>query len=214
MTKGKYYLTLLEFLNLIQRHVDIGDFKLIKKAYYLSRKAHFSQTRDEGTPYFDHPLRVAEILVTEVRLNLSPEQRKFTLEELICIALMHDVLEETNIGYADLAARFGDKIAMGVQELTKLEKSMFPFEDIKKIYLRNIMEGGKELVLIKLCDRLDNLRFVKNSSFQKIISYAEETGKYFLPLAKTYNEYMYEQFIALLKQLHKLIKKDIRTGIS
>ena len=214
-TKGKYYLTLSELLKLLKQHVDTSNVKLIKKAYYVARRAHYDQTRDEGTPYFDHPLRVAVIVGTEINLNnLLPNQRKFTLEEMICISLMHDVLEDTNTEYTDLATRFGDKIALGVQKLTKPEKSIFSSEDILKVYIKNIIKGGKELVLIKLCDRLDNIRYVKNCSLQKIISYTKETENYFQPLAKTYSKYISEQFITILKQLNEFIANDIKTQFS
>jgi len=123
-----------------------SDLYRVQGAYYLAKHAHRAQKRkeidEEGEPlrYFEHVRRVAIVLMDEAHIY-DPD--------LICIALLHDVLEDTDISVGVLEQLFGTKVAQGVVTLTKIPKEG---------YFERIQWADPTLRLIKLCDRLDNMR--------------------------------------------------------
>src|SRR5712691_11891422 len=139
----------LNFEYLIARltpHQAEQQIALVHRAYEVAADAHSGQTRDEGTPYIVHPIRVAVSLVDELNLY-SPK--------LICSALLHDVIEDSAITREDVGRMFGEQIAEVVWLLTKLEEVSLPQ------YLANIEAAAHTgAPIVKLCDRLDNLRSV------------------------------------------------------
>jgi GTP pyrophosphokinase len=151
---------------------------LIDAAYHLAEAAHFTQRRDNGDPYFSHPVAVAEILAG-YRLDVAS----------IATALLHDVVEDTSYKLAEIEARFGKEIAGlvdGVTKLTRLELQSDrtkQAENFRKLVLA--MSRDIRVLLVKLADRLHNMRtlhFVRDPERRKRIS--RETMEIYAPLAE------------------------------
>lgn len=155
---------------------------LVERAYLLAEQAHEGQTRKSGEPYFTHCVAVAQIL-TEMRLDA----------EAIAAALLHDVAEDTPVTIDDLRAEFGDTVAVIVDGVTKLknlpaapndkrsrtaDRSM---EYIRKMALA--MNDDVRVVLVKLADRLHNMRTLDSMEPEKQRQIARETLDIFAPLA-------------------------------
>ena len=134
----------------------------VANAIRLSSAVHFGVLRDEGAPYIRHPLRVALILSEELGVDD---------EDLACAALLHDVLEEENDRVDEAAVReqFGARVAGLVVCLTdELKAAGLERAERKRRYLNRISREHDDCILVKLCDRLDNLRS---------LPYAPETTK-------------------------------------
>jgi guanosine-3',5'-bis(diphosphate) 3'-pyrophosphohydrolase len=152
----------------------------VRRAYDVAERAHAGQVRDEGTAYIVHPIRVAVSLVDELKID-SPK--------LICSALLHDVIEDSPITREEIAAMFDEEIARIVWLLTKLEEVSLGD------YLAAI-EGAPETgaPIVKLCDRLDNLRFLGHSPKpEKKQRYIRSTEYFYLPMAARTNAYLYQE---------------------
>jgi GTP pyrophosphokinase len=164
----------------IGEHLIAGDRETVRRAYEVAETAHARQTRDEGTPYIVHPLRVAISLVAELDVA-SPE--------LISAALLHDVIEDSDITREEIAEMFGDDTAAVVWLLTKLDHVSVPD------YLAAIESAAETgAPVVKLCDRLDNLRFLLDSPrLDKRHHYIWTTERYYLPLASRTNQYLYDE---------------------
>ena len=157
----------------------------------MAERAHRGQTRDEGSPFIEHPLRVALIVAEELR---RPEA------DLICAALLHDVVEDTQVTLAEVQETCGDSVAHWVELLTK-EKVADPDEKRRatRHYLWRIAEDSPEVLLLKLADRLDNLRSVGVlPDPDKQRKYLLETYWQYLPIAQRGGAYFYEQYKALV----------------
>ena len=155
-----------------------ADTGLIDAAYALAEKAHSTQRRDNGDPYFSHPVAVADILAG-YRLDVAS----------IATALLHDVVEDTSYKLPEIEARFGREIAGlvdGVTKLTRLELQSDrtkQAENFRKLVLA--MSRDIRVLLVKLADRLHNMRtlhFVRNQDRRKRI--ARETMEIYAPLAE------------------------------
>jgi len=159
----------------------------VRRAYELARQAHAGQTRDEGSPYIVHPVRVALSLVDELAL-FSPK--------LICSALLHDVIEDSDVTREDLARMFDDSIAEIVWLLTKLEEVSL------RDYLARIEAAAHTgAPIVKLCDRLDNLRSVIDTPrLEKKRRYIRTTEEFYLPLASRTNRYLHDELSRCLQQ--------------
>lgn len=153
-----------------------ADIELIRRAYTYSKSAHREQTRKSGDPYFIHPASVAGIIAM-LRLDTAS----------VCAGLLHDVVEDTAATTGDLAREFGAEIANLVDGVTKLGKINFTSredhqaENFRKMVVA--MSQDIRVLLVKLCDRLDNMRtleFMKPESQERI---ARETMEIYAPLA-------------------------------
>lgn len=164
------------------------DLDLIEKAYHFAKQNHAGQKRDEGTDYFIHPFRVACILVDELKITDST---------VLCVALLHDVLENCPISYTTLQEGFGEQIANLVKVLTKENPALYSSkEERDRVYLERIKEAPLEVQWIKLADRLDNVRYLHRSpSQEKQLKYYRETCEKYLPLAKEASSYFYDQLV-------------------
>jgi len=160
----------------VKSYHPAADVELVERAYHYSELAHREQTRRSGEPYFVHPAGVAGI-ITELRLDTAS----------ICAALLHDVVEDTLSTLDDIRQDFGDEIAAIVDGVTKLGKIDFSnrvdrqAESFRKMVVA--MARDIRVLLIKLCDRLDNMRsleFMKPESQERI---ARETMDIYAPLA-------------------------------
>ncbi|TYP73816.1 RelA/SpoT family protein [Paenibacillus methanolicus] len=152
------------------------DISRIKEAYEFAEAAHHGQVRKSGEPYILHPVAVAEVLVNMQMDVLS-----------IIAALLHDVVEDTTVPLAEVRERFGETVAMIVDGLTKLEKIQFRSkeeqqnENYRKMFLA--MAQDIRVILIKLADRLHNMRTLKYQSEEAQRRIAYETLEIFCPIA-------------------------------
>ncbi len=152
------------------------DLSLIEKAYHFAEKAHAGQIRRSGEPYFFHPLCVAGILA-ELKLDLAS----------IATGLLHDTIEDTSVTVDQIEAEFGNTIASLVDGVTKISKIHFrnthekQGENIRKM----IVAMGKDIrvVLVKLADRLHNMRTLNHMPPEKQLRIAQETLDIYAPLA-------------------------------
>ena len=160
----------------IENYGENTNIELIKKAYNLASEKHGSQLRKSGEPYIIHPIGVAYILA---ELGMD--------DETICAALLHDVVEDTEVTHEDLVQIFGTSIAEMVAGVTKLGNIRFTSVEEKQVenYRKMFLAMGKDIrvILIKLADRLHNMRTLKHISRDRQIANAEETRDLFAPLA-------------------------------
>jgi GTP pyrophosphokinase len=166
--------------------LNADELRQVSKAYEVARAAHEGQMRDEGTPYILHPIRVATILSDELALYSS---------ELACAALLHDVIEDSDVTREQVEAEFGDTVARIVWLLTKLPEISLP------AYLAAIEQAADiKAPVVKLCDRLDNLRFLMRSpKAEKRRRYIKTTEQYYLPLAARTDAYLHDQLRGALQ---------------
>ena len=150
---------------------------IITKAFNFARQAHKGVRRLSGEPYIMHPIAVAQIACEEVGLGSTS----------ICAALLHDVVEDTDYTCEDLANIFGPKIAQIVDGLTKISGGIFgeqasaQAENFKKLLLT--MSEDIRVILIKICDRLHNMRTLQSQPANKQYKIAGETLYIYAPLA-------------------------------
>ena len=152
------------------------DSKLIMKAYNLAENKHHDQYRKSGESYIIHPLNVAYILA-DIGLD----------DSTICAALLHDVVEDTDVTDRDLREEFGDEIADMVAGVTKLSEVNFSTIEEQQVedYRKMFLAMGKDIrvIILKLADRLHNMRTLKHLSRERQIANAKETMELYAPLA-------------------------------
>jgi len=153
-----------------------NDAKLIKKAFNTSLEAHQNMRRRSGEPYIYHPLAVAQIAVEEIGLGTTS----------IVAALLHDVVEDTDMTIADIERLFGSKVAQIIDGLTKIS-GIFEYgtsqqaENFRKMLLT--LSDDVRVILIKLADRLHNMRTLDSMPRDKQLKIASETIYIYAPLA-------------------------------
>ena len=169
-------ITIQDVINKRKEHSRRVDTKLIMKAYNLANEKHKDQKRSSGEPYIIHPLNVAYILA-DIGLD----------ESTISAALLHDVVEDTDVTDEVLRKEFGNEIADMVAGVTKLSNIKFASveeqqaEDYRKMFLA--MGKDIRVIIIKLADRLHNLRTLKYLRRDRQIANAKETMELYAPLA-------------------------------
>jgi guanosine-3',5'-bis(diphosphate) 3'-pyrophosphohydrolase len=160
----------------VASYLPNADFSLLEKAYVFSAKVHKGQTRLSGEPYLIHPLEVAMILA-KLRMDLPT----------VSAGLLHDVLEDTLTSFGELKELFGEEIANLVDGVTKISK--LPLTDPKvsqaETYRKMIMAMAKDIrvILIKLADRLHNVRTLEYHEEEKRKLIAKETIEIYAPIA-------------------------------
>ena len=165
-----------DLIALVRNYNPKTNEALIRAAYDYGRALHEGQLRQSGEPYFTHPVAVAAIL-TEQRLD----------DATIVTALLHDTIEDTKASYAEVAERFGTEIADlvdGVTKLTNLQLSSSETqqaENFRKLFMA--MSKDLRVILVKLADRLHNMRTIKAMRPEKQAKKARETMDIFAPLA-------------------------------
>ena len=169
-------ITIDEILKHQKANYSKANLKLIKKAYDYAKSHHGDQLRKSGEPYLIHPLNVAYIL-SELELD----------DETVCAALLHDVVEDTDATHEDIVREFGESIAemvAGVTKLGKLRYSTIEEEQVEN-YRKMYLAMGKDIrvILIKLADRLHNMRTLKFLKRERQIANAKETIDLYAPLA-------------------------------
>ena len=158
------------------------DTKLILRAYELANSKHKDQYRKSGEAYIIHPLNVAYTLA---QIGLD--------DSTICAALLHDVVEDTDVTNEDIVKEFGQEIADMVAGVTKLSRMQFTSLEEQQVedYRKMFLAMGKDIrvILIKLADRLHNMRTLKYLSRDRQIANAKETMELYAPLANRLGVY-------------------------
>ena len=169
-------ITIQDIINKRKEHSRRVDTKLIMKAYNLANDKHKDQKRNSGEPYIIHPLNVAYILA-DVGLD----------DSTICAALLHDVVEDTEVTDKDIRQEFGEEIADMVAGVTKLGSMSFESVEERQVedYRKMFLAMGKDIrvIIIKLADRLHNMRTLKFLKRERQIANAKETMEIYAPLA-------------------------------
>ncbi|HIT78460.1 MAG TPA: bifunctional (p)ppGpp synthetase/guanosine-3',5'-bis(diphosphate) 3'-pyrophosphohydrolase [Candidatus Limihabitans stercoravium] len=167
--------TIENFLSKVKHYYPVGEGKILQ-AFDLASKAHEGQFRASGRPYITHPTIVADILI-DMGLDVST----------ICAALLHDTVEDTYVTDEDLRKQFGDEIADLVKGVTKLDKLQFhskeeeQAENMRKMFFA--MAKDIRVMIIKLADRLHNMRSLMYMTERKQQIIAKETLDIFAPIA-------------------------------
>jgi len=176
LEQAKSHLRLQMLLIEVASCDDQADFGLIARAYHFARQHHEGQTRKSGHPFIRHCVEVARILA-QLRLD----------EVTVAAGLLHDVLEDTPATYAEVAEEFGDKIADLVEGVTKIDRFTFESREARQAetYRKMLLSMVQDIrvILIKLVDRLHNMRTLEHidpASQQRI---ARETLEVYAPLA-------------------------------
>ena len=165
-----------DLIALVRNYNPNTNADLIRRAYDYGWRMHDGQVRHSGEPYFTHPVAVAAIL-TEQRLD----------DATIVTALLHDTIEDTKSTYLEVATQFGEEIAElvdGVTKLTNLQLSSTETkqsENFRKLFMA--MSKDLRVILVKLADRLHNMRTIKSLPAHKQARKARETMDIFAPLA-------------------------------
>ncbi len=168
--------TIDDIINKQKENYPNCDDKLIRKAYEYAKRNHGDQCRKSGEPYMIHPVNVAYILAG---LELD--------DETLCAALLHDVVEDTPVTHEDIINEFGEAIAEMVAGVTKLGTLRYTTAEEQQVenYRKMFLAMGKDIrvILIKLADRLHNMRTLKYLSRDRQIANAKETQDLYAPLA-------------------------------
>ena len=164
-----------DMIDAIKRRIEPEDIKRIKDAFELAREAHKKQFRKSGEPYILHPIAVARIVAEELELGANP----------IIAAFLHDVVEDTDYTLDDIRKRFSDDVAFLVGVVTKKKKDRY--ERSKQVdNYQQILESVQfdvRALLIKLADRLHNMRTLDSMRPDKQMKIAGETDYFYAPLA-------------------------------
>src|SRR3982750_904559 len=163
-------------LRALKARIKPGDRKLIRHAFEMAAEAHKSMRRKSGEPYILHPLAVARICVEEIGLGIR---------STIC-SLLHDTVEDTDISLDDVQREFGGEIAKIVDGLTKISNvidtnTSQQAENFRKILLT--LTDDPRVILIKLADRLHNMRTLDSMKPEKQLKISSETVYVYAPLA-------------------------------
>lgn len=168
--------TIEKIIARVKEYNPTADEERIMRAYNLCVEAHGDQLRNSGEPYYIHPLEVAYILA-DMELDT----------DTVIVGLLHDVIEDTPYGYEKLKNEFGEQVAYMVEGVTKLDKikstsrEEAQIENIRKMILA--MAKDIRVILVKLADRLHNMRTMKYMSEEKQREKSHETLEVYAPLA-------------------------------
>ena len=198
-----------EFLDYIQSLNPNYELEGIKKAYELAAEMHEGQLRKSGEPYLIHPVEVAKILA-----GLGMD------EQTIIAGLLHDVVEDTEYTEEQLKQDFGEEVTLLVDGVTKLGNLIFETkedaqaENLRKMFLA--MSKDIRVLIIKLADRLHNMRTINYMSPEKIAEKSKETLEIYAPLANRLGMFAikFELEDIALKQLHPDFYKELAQQIN
>src|SRR6202158_2710538 len=166
----------LELVEKVRQTRPASDIELLRRAFDFAAEQHRTQLRKSGDPYLSHPLEVAHILA-DMKLDITT----------LCAALLHDVVEDTRISSARIVARFGTDIARLVEGVTKISRldllapEARQAENVRKMLLA--MVNDVRVVVVKLADRLHNMRTLGFLPAEKQQRIARETLDIYSPIA-------------------------------
>lgn len=166
-----------ELIKIVSHTDGLDDKRMIKKAFVVAMNAHSGVRRKNGEPYIYHPLEVARIAAYDLGLGATA---------IVC-ALLHDVVEDTDYTLEDIENIFGEKVAQIVDGLTKIDgvfennNHSIQSENFKKLF--TAMGDDMRVILLKLCDRLHNMRTLDFMPKHKQLKIASETRQFYVPLA-------------------------------
>jgi len=168
--------SLASFEQLIADYLPLEQAQLVRRAYYYSEQAHYGQTRRSGEPYVTHPLAVASILA---RMHMDAQS--------LMAALLHDVIEDTGVNKEDIGAQFGEEVAELVDGVSKLTHVEFDSVELRQAenFQKMTLAMAKDIrvILVKLADRLHNMRTLGVLNREKIKRIASETLDIYAPIA-------------------------------
>lgn len=173
-----------DLLHSLKTSLSPEDSRMIRAAFELAVEAHREQRRKSGEPYILHPIAVAQICVEEIGLGPTA---------VVC-ALLHDVVEDTDVTLKEIHDRFGERVAAIVDGLTKLDSlhdSESPQAENMTKVLRTMLTDVR-VVLIKMADRLHNLRTIRSMAQHKQLKIAAETTYIYAPLAHRLGLYQFK----------------------
>src|SRR5512139_2896220 len=195
----------------VSAYLKPEDVEHIQRAVEFSRSAHHGQLRQSGEAYVSHPIAVARILTG---LHLDPQA--------IVAALLHDVVEDTDVSLEDVAGQFGKPVAELVEGMSKLDKLQFETkEDAQAENFRKMlmaMARDVRVILIKLADRLHNMRTLDAVSHEKSERIARETMEIYAPIAnrlrlnEIYHELQDLSFIHLHPNRYSVLSKALKVA--
>ena len=193
-----------ELLKVSKRIKSTEDKELVRKAFDLANEAHSKMRRKSGEPYFSHPIAVAKIVAEEI--GLGPKS--------IASALLHDVVEDTDLTLIDIERMFGTTIAGMIDGLTKISNVLdkdasLQVENFRKMLMT--MSQDVRVIFIKLADRLHNMRTLDSMPEYKQIKICSETIFLYAPLAHRLGLYSIKTELEdlALKYEHPLIYREI-----
>ncbi len=169
-------LAVRDLVDCVSGYLPDANLGMLEEAYSFAEHAHRDQKRKSGEPYFVHPVAVATTLA-DMRLDVAA----------VCAGLLHDVVEDTDVELEEIGAKFGEEVAEIVDGLTKLNKINFSCkedqqaESIRKVVVA--MSKDVRVLLIKLCDRLDNMRTMEHMKPASQERISQETNEIYAPLA-------------------------------
>jgi GTP pyrophosphokinase len=198
-----------DLLKSIKVKRDRKDTAMIRKAYEMAVVGHQHQWRKSGEPYILHPIAVAKICAEEIGLGVTS----------VVAALLHDTIEDTNVKGADIEADFGPQIRKIVEGLTKFD-NLFDVESPQAENFRKVLStlaDDPRVVLIKMADRMHNMRTIASMKQHKQIKIASETAYIYSPLAHRLGLYNlktefedlcmrvteYEQYLSIEQELER-----------
>jgi GTP pyrophosphokinase len=195
-----------DLIALVRNYNPRSNADLIREAYEYGMRMHEGQFRHSGEPYFTHPIAVAAIL-TEMRLD----------DATIVTALLHDTVEDTRSTKEEIVTIFGPEIADlvdGVTKLTNLQLSNTQSrqaENFRKLFMA--MSRDLRVILVKLADRLHNMRTIRSMRPDKQVQKARETMDIYAPLAERINELLDSVILPLRLQSNDSARIDQITEI-
>ncbi len=164
-----------EVFSAMEKRCSLEEMQLVQKAFNFAREAHRNQTRKSGEPYIIHPIAVAMIIADEMQLGAAP----------VCAAFLHDVVEDTPCTDEKIQQEFGNDVAFLVRVVTKKKKNQYEMskqlDNFKQML--DSMHYDIRAILIKLADRLHNMRTLSSMTPAKQMKIAGETDFFYAPLA-------------------------------
>ena len=188
---------------------DQADFALIARAYHFAKERHEGQTRKSGHPFLHHCVEVARLLA-QLRMDHTT----------VAAGLLHDVIEDTPASYADVAGEFGDKIADMIDGVTKIDRLTYESREARQAetYRKMLLSMVKDIrvMLIKLVDRLHNMRTLEHLNSESRVRTARETLEVYAPLAHRFGlaRIRWELEDSSLKFLEPEIYRELRDKVA
>ncbi len=178
-----------KLLILNERAKDKIDMKMVKKAIYFAKKSHGDQKRQSGEPYYTHPIEVA-YMISDYLFRT----------DIIVTSILHDTIEDTELTKDMIAESFGDIIARQVEDLTRIKEDgkITSAEMVERLY----KEKKKDVLLVKLFDRVHNIQTLETKSLEKMAKILQETIDTFIWLVAFLEIPDIEEEIAVLLQHH------------